>query len=90
VTSLVLSTSTHYPKTRLRNYLVPWNLHASMAGFLTFDNGFSSLTPDREIPLNVRPQLIYSHSLDCTSVPWESLTLMVISLALVNGCIIDR
>jgi hypothetical protein len=56
-----------------------------MAGFLAFDSGFSLLTPDREIPLSVRPQLIDSHSLDCTSVPWESLTLMVISLALVNG-----
>jgi hypothetical protein len=46
---------------------------------------FSLLTPDREIPSSVRLQLINSHSLDCTSVPWESLTLMVISLALVNG-----
>ena len=27
----------------------------------------------------------FIHSLDCTSVPWDSLTLMVISLALVNG-----
>jgi hypothetical protein len=56
-----------------------------MAGFLTFDSGFSLLTPDREILPSVRLQLINSHSLDCTSVPWESLTLMVISLALVNG-----
>ena len=85
VTSLVPSTPTHYPETRLRNYLVPWNLHASIVGFLTSDSGFSSLTPDREITLNVRPQLIYWHSLDCTSAPWDSLTLMVISLTLVNG-----
>ena len=83
--SLFLSTSTHYPRIRLRNQLVPWNLHASMAGFLAFDSGFSLLTPDREIPPSVRLQLINSHSLDCTSVPWDSLTLMVISLALVNG-----
>jgi hypothetical protein len=55
-----------------------------MAGFLAFDSGFSLLTPDREIPSSVRLQLINSHSLDCTSVPWESLTLMVISLALVK------
>jgi hypothetical protein len=40
VTSLFLSTSTHYPGIRLRNQLVPWNLHASMAGFLAFDSGF--------------------------------------------------
>jgi hypothetical protein len=65
--------------------LVPWNLHALMTGFLAFDNGFSLLTSDREISLSVRLQLINSHSLDCTRVPWESLTLMVISLALVNG-----
>jgi hypothetical protein len=88
--SFVSSTPAHYLETRLRNYLVPWNLHASMAGFLTFDSGFSSLTPDWEIPSNVRPQLIYSHLVDCTSVPWESLTLMVIFLALVNGFINDR
>ena len=35
--------------------------------------------------MDVRLQLIYSHSSKCTRVPWESLTLMVISLALVNG-----
>jgi hypothetical protein len=85
VTSCFLSTSTHYPGIRLRNQLVPWSLHASMVGFLSFDGGFSLLTPDREISSSVRLQLINSHSLDCTSVPWDSLTLMVISLALVNG-----
>jgi hypothetical protein len=83
--SLFLSTSAHYPGTRLRNYLVPWSLHASMAGFFALDSGFTSLIPDREIPSSVRPQLIYSHSLDCTIIPWGSLTSMVISLALVNG-----
>jgi hypothetical protein len=40
---------------------------------------------DRKSPSVVRHQLIYSQSMDCTVVPWESLTLMVISLALVNG-----
>jgi hypothetical protein len=56
-----------------------------MVGFLTFDSGYSLLTSDREIPPTVQLQLINLHSLDCTSVPWESLTLIVISLALVNG-----
>jgi hypothetical protein len=51
--SLFLSNSTHYPGIRLRNYSVPWNLHASMVGFLTFDNGFSLLTPDQDIPPSV-------------------------------------
>jgi hypothetical protein len=55
-----------------------------MAGFLAFDSGFSLLTPNQEIPPSVQPQIIDSHSLDYTRVPWESLTLMVISLALVN------
>jgi hypothetical protein len=53
--------------------------------FLTFDSGFSLLTLDQEILVSVRLHLINSHSLDCTRVPWESLTLMVISLTLVNG-----
>jgi hypothetical protein len=90
VTSLVPSTSAHYPGLRLRNHSVPWSLHASMASFLAFDSGFTSLTPDRKILSIVRHQLIYSQSIDCTAVPWESLTLMVISLALVNGYINDR
>jgi len=86
----VPSTSAHYLGSRLRNYLVPWSLHASMSSFLAFNSGFTSLTPDRKIQSDVQYQLIYSHSMDCTMVPWESLTSMVISLALVNGCINDR
>ena len=46
---------------------------------------FTSLTFDRWIQLSVRHQIIYSHLGDCTRVPWESSTSMVISLALVNG-----
>ena len=83
--NIFLSTSTHYPGIILRNQLVPWNLHASMEGFLTSDSGFSLLTPDWEIPSSVQPHPIDSHLLDCTKVPWESLTLMVIALTLVNG-----
>jgi hypothetical protein len=90
MTSFVPSTSAHYSESRLRNYLVPWSLHASMEIFLAFDSGFTSLTPDRNILSYVRHQLIYSHSMDCTMVPWDSLTSMVISLALVNGYINDR
>jgi hypothetical protein len=85
VTSLFLSNLTHYPGIRLRNQFVPWKLHASMEGFLTFDNRFSLLTHDWEIPSSVRLQLINSHLLDCTSVPLDSLSLMLISLTLVNG-----
>ena len=56
-----------------------------MTDFLSFDNRFTSLTFDRNIPLGVRHQKIYSHSVDCTRIPWESLTSMVISLALINS-----
>ena len=35
--------------------------------------------------MDVRLQLIYSHSFECTRIPWGSLTSLVISLALVNG-----
>jgi hypothetical protein len=34
------STSTHYLRVRIRNHSVPWSMHASMAGFLAFDNRF--------------------------------------------------
>ena len=51
---------------------------------LTLDIG-SPLTFDRQNRLGVQHQDIYSHSVDCTKVPWESLTSMVISLALFNG-----
>jgi len=83
--SLVLSTSAHYPESRLRNYLVPWSLHASMASFSLSTVGLHHWPPNREIMSSVQHQLIYSQSMDCTIVPWESLTSMVISLTLVNG-----
>jgi hypothetical protein len=56
-----------------------------MVGFLSFNSGISLLTPNPEISPSVQLQLIDSHLLDCTSVPRETLTLMVISIALVNG-----
>jgi hypothetical protein len=85
MTSLFLSTSTHYPGKRLRNHLVPWSPHASMVGFLAFKNGFISFPPNWKIPSSVRIKLINSHSLDCTRLPWDSLTSMVIFLTLVDG-----
>jgi hypothetical protein len=42
-TSIFLSTSTDYPGIRLRNQLVPWDLHASMVGLLNFDSRFTPL-----------------------------------------------
>lgn len=49
-TSLFSSISTHHPRIRLRNYLVPWNLHAPMEGLLVFYNWSTSLNPDQKIP----------------------------------------
>jgi hypothetical protein len=48
-----------------------------MAGFLAFDSGFTSLTPDQKILSDVQIQIIHSHSKDCTRVPWESLTYLL-------------
>jgi hypothetical protein len=62
VTSLVPSNPTHYLEMRLRNHLVPWNLHALMAGLFAFDKGFTSLIPDQEIPSSARIHLVHSHS----------------------------
>ena len=46
---------------------------------------FTSLAFDRWNRLGVRHQDIYSRPVDCTMVPWESLTLNMISLTLING-----
>ena len=32
-----------------RNHKVPWSLQSSVAGFLAFEKGFTSLTPNRAI-----------------------------------------
>jgi hypothetical protein len=47
--SLFLLTLEHYSRARLRNQLVPWDLHASMEGVLMSESGFTSLTSDRMI-----------------------------------------
>jgi len=60
-------------------------LHTSMVCFLTFDSRFTPLSPDQTISRNVQHHLIDLHLSDCTRVPWESLTLLVISLTLVIG-----
>ena len=45
----------------------------------------TSMTFDRKILRGVRCQVLYSHHVNCTAVPWGSLSLSVIPLALVNG-----
>jgi hypothetical protein len=84
VTSLFMLSSAHYPGNRLGNRLVLWILHSSMAGFLASDSEFTLLDPYWKITSSVQLHLINSHLLDFTRVPWESLTLLVISLRLIN------
>ena len=83
-TGLFVSNPTHTPGISIRNKEVPGDLYTSMPYLLSFNNRFTSLTFDRKIQPSVRRQIIYSHSEECTGVSWESSTLMVISLALVN------
>ena len=56
-----------------------------MVVFLAFNSRISSMASDQNIPLSVQLQYVYSNSKECTEIPWESLTLMMISLALVEG-----
>lgn len=84
-TSLFLSTSTHHPRVRQRNHSVPWNLHASIVGILIYNGWFTSLTSDRNIPQIFDFNSFFHISLECTTVPWEPSSLLVISLAFVNS-----
>ena len=82
---LFLSTSAHHPRNSLRNKFSTLRSVCLNDRFSRYQQRFTSLAFDRKTLLGVQHQDIYSHSLDCTRVPWESLILMVISLALVNG-----
>ena len=84
-TRLFMSTSTHHPGISLRNKFITLRSVCLNDRFSHFRYRFTSLTFDWNIRLSVWHQIIYSHSRDCTRVPWESLAFMVISLVLVNG-----
>ena len=84
-TILFLSTTTHHPGIRLRTYSVPWNSHASMVCILVFDSCFTSLSSDQKIPWMLDSNSFIHISLECTTVPWGSSSLSMISLMLVNG-----
>ena len=82
--SLFLLTSTSHLGIRLRNqenYLGPTFLNGHLP---CFQHDFTSLALDWNISLSVQLQVLYSHSMVCIEIPWESLTSMVISLTLVN------
>ena len=83
--NLFLSALAPHPGIRLRNqnkYLGPACLNGRLPHF---QHEFTSLDLDWNISSSVRLQVLYSHSMVCTEIPWESLTSMVISLALVNS-----
>ena len=85
LTRLFLSTSTHHPRNSLRNKFSTFRSVCFNDRFSRSRHRFTSLTFDRKSLLGVQQQDLYSHSVDCTRVPCESLTLMVISLTLVNS-----
>ena len=86
MTDHFLSTSAHYPRSWSRNNPFSTLKLACLNGkFLTSGDGFTSMAFDRKILRGVRRQVLYSHHVNCTAVPWGSLSLSVIPLALVNS-----
>ena len=81
---LLLLTSAHHLRNSLRNKFSTLRSVCLNDRFSHFRHRFTSLTFDQNIRLSVQHQIIYSHLGDCTKVPWESLTSMVISLVLVS------
>ena len=53
--------------------------------FLTSSERFTSMAFNRRILHGVQRQVLYSHHMNCTAVPWGSLSLSVIPLAIVNN-----
>ena len=81
-----LSTSAHYPRSWSRN--TPFStlkLACPNVKFLTSSDRFTSMAFNRKILRGVRRQVLYSHHVNCTTVPWGSLSLLVIPLALDNS-----
>ena len=86
MTGHFLSTSAHYPRSRLRdNPFSTLKLACLNGKFLTSGDRYTSMTFDQKILRGVRRQVLYSRHVNCTAVPWGSLSLLVIPLALVNG-----
>ena len=86
MTDHFFSTSAHYPGSRSRNNpFSTLKLACLNWKFLTSNDRFTSMAFDRKILHGVRHQVLYSHHVNCTTVPWGPLSLSVIPLALVNG-----
>ena len=81
-----LSTLAHYLRSRPRNNPFSTLKLACLSGkFLTFGDRFTSMTFERKILRGVWRQVPYSHHVNCTAVPWGSLSLSAIPLAPVNS-----
>ena len=85
LTSLFMSTTAYHPGLKLRTYPIPWNSHASMMGILIFDSGFYTIDPCWEIPWLFDFNSFIHILLECTTIPWESSSLLVISLTLAKS-----
>ena len=82
--SLFLSTSTHHPGIRIRNHFSTLEPACLNGRYLHFRSLVYVIDLLSKYSMNVWHQFIYSCSLDCTDVPWESLFLLLISLTFVN------
>ena len=81
-----LSTSAHYPRSWLNNNpFSTLKLACLNVKFLTSGDRFTSMAFDRKILRVVRHQLMYSHHINCTAVPWGSSSLSAIPLAPINS-----
>ena len=81
-----LSTSTHYPRSRPRdNDFSTLKLACLNGKFLTSSDRFTSMAFDRKILCGVRHWIMYSHHVNCTAVPWGSLSLSMIPLVPVTS-----
>ena len=81
-----LLTSAHYPRSWSRN--TPFRtlkLACHNGKFLTSGDRYTSMTFDQKILRGVRRQVLYSRHVNCTAVPWGSLSLLVVPLASVNS-----
>ena len=85
MTSCFLSTSAHYPRSWLRNN--PFNaltLAYINDKFLASNDRMTSLAFEWKTLYGVQHQNIHSQHGKCTTIPWESLPLLVISLMSIN------
>jgi len=81
-----LSTSAHFLRSWLRNTPFSALKLACINGkFLTSGDRLTSMAFDQKILCGVWDRIIYSHHVNCIIVPWGSLSLSVIPLAIVNN-----